>query len=119
MKLAYFCILIALSLIFAGVTLFESTVHQTWDRALTEQKQIKAKMTFIQQRQEITARLLRRIAVESQHDPAFAELLRQYHINVVLSPEVKKMMPDINSLPNPLDKPDSAPAASPPATPAP
>ncbi len=118
MKLISFCILTALSLLYAGLTLAETALYQTWDRAMAQQKEIQNKVAFYQRLDGTINQLLRRMAVDSQRDPALVEVLAQNKIKVVVtSPEA--MSTDGAPAPLPATNTNKAPQAPQPPTPAP
>jgi hypothetical protein len=113
MKLLPFCILTALALIYAGLTIAESALYQTWDRALSDQKDIQTKVAFYQRLDGTINLLLRRMAVDSQRDPALLKLLNDHKIKVVIrNPEPMDSQPAPVSLPaTTTNKPPQTPAA--------
>lgn len=93
MKLASFCVLLVFALIFAGLNIIETLMYQAWDDALEQQKVVHIKLSFFQQQNETTQNLLKRIAIESQHDPALAQLLKERNIKVVIKGQPNPVTP--------------------------
>src|SRR5258706_6991128 len=113
MKLASFIILTLLSLIYAGLTAMETASYQTWDQALIEQRQIQLKLAYLQRLNDFTQQVVRRLAIESQRDPALMELLRQRQIKMIIkTPESTKAAPGFEATPATPDKPAPAPPGS-------
>ena len=90
MKLVSFSILTLLALIYAGLSVAESAMYHTWDRAINEQRSIQIKINYYQRMDNFIEQFLRRLAVDSQHDPAVADLLKKRNIRVVVTPEAVK-----------------------------
>jgi hypothetical protein len=110
MKLIPFCLLTALSLLYVALTFAESEMYETWDMALKEQRALQIKLAYYQRANAFIEALLKRLAVDSQHDPALAELLKQNQIKVVVT--------DPNNVRAEAQPPQTepAPAASPAST---
>jgi len=111
MRLVSFCILTALALLYAGLTLAETKMYQKWERALNDQKIIQTKIAFYQHLNGQIQTLLREMALASKQDPAMAALLKENKINVVYSAPVSvkgNQSPEAS----PVAVPDNTPAAS-------
>jgi hypothetical protein len=93
MRLTTFIFLTVLALLYAGLTVVETAMYQTWDRALTEQKELQNQVLYFQRLSGFTEQLLRRLAIESQHDPALAQLLKDHRVKVVVTPVAEKETP--------------------------
>jgi hypothetical protein len=93
MRLTTFTFLTALALLYAGLTLAETAMYQTWDRALYQQKDIANKVAYFHRLSGFIEQLLRRMAIDSQHDPALAKLLKDHRIKVVVGPVAEKDTP--------------------------
>lgn len=104
MRLPAFIILTLLSLGYAGLTVAETFMYQSWERTVAEQKDVQTKIVYFQNLNAFTEQVLRRMAAESPHDPAIAELLRQRKIKVVIAP----------SAPGAAATPETSPAQTPP-----
>jgi hypothetical protein len=119
MRLTTFTFLTALALLYAGLTLAETAMYQTWDRALLEQKDLQNKVIYFQRLGGFAEQLLRRLAVDSQHDPALAQLLKEHRIKVVFTPVAEKDAPGggpatpAAGIPSPSATPGGAPAVAP------
>jgi len=85
MKLFSFIILMTLATIYVGLTVGETVTYRKWQRAVYEQKDVQAKLTYFQNLNRIIEVLLRRMAYDSQHDPALAQMLKERRIKVVLT----------------------------------
>lgn len=117
MKLASFCILTVFALIFAALTVAETAMYQSWDNALAQQKIIQMKVNYLQQQNGVIRELLRRLAVDSQRDPALTELLKQNHINVVIKGGDAAKSSDGEANPAPSNRPASVPSTPTPSHP--
>jgi len=84
MKLVSFCMLTALSLLYALLTFTETLTYQKWEKALNDQKYIQARVAYFDHVNMVLDQMVRRMALDSQHDPAIAQLLKQNNINVVM-----------------------------------
>lgn len=85
MKLFAFCTITVLSLLYAGLTIMETLTYRQWEQAVIEQKDIQAKVAFFQRMNTVLDQMLRRMAIESQHDPALARLLEENKVKVVVN----------------------------------
>jgi len=85
MKLFSFCILTALALLYAGLTVAETITYRKWEQAVGEQKEIQLKVQFFQNQNRVINSLLRRMAYDSLHDPALAQFLKEKKIKVVVN----------------------------------
>lgn len=120
MSQATFYIVIILAVIYAGFTVSETWMYQRWELASAEQREVQSKLAYAQRLKNFTDQFLRRLAIDSQHDPALADLLKKHNIKVVVSnlgPAVDasqaQAVPGPPTLPNITDKTASPPAASP------
>ncbi len=85
MKLWSFCLLTALALLYAGLTIGETVTYRRWEQALNNQKDIQAKMNYFQNMSRVLDNLLHRMAYDSLRDPALAQMLKDHKINVVVN----------------------------------
>jgi len=115
MKLASFCILTALSMIYAGLTLVETMTYHKWEDEVNNQKYLQAQVAFFDHLNGVLDEMLKRMAYLSQHDPAMAQLLKDRNINVVVQ---NPPAPATNSFdaPAPVNPAASSPAAQVPST---
>jgi hypothetical protein len=107
MNLPSFCIVTALALLFAVLNYSEANLYQSWTNTLTDQKELQAKLANAQHLNEFTQALLRRVAIDSQHDPALADVLKKNDIKVVISKPVTTISTVITP---PIQPPIPAPA---------
>jgi hypothetical protein len=105
MRLTTFTFLTVLALLYAGLTVVETSMYQTWDHELLVQKDIQNKVAYFNRLGGFTEQLLRRMAIDSQHDPALAQLLKEHRVKVIIAPVAEK------------DATGTAPASPPAATP--
>ena len=77
-----FYFVIALSLVYVVLIGLETWMDQTWDITVYQQKVLQARVVNAQRIHFGAQQLLRRIAVESEHDPALLELLKKNKIKV-------------------------------------
>jgi len=85
MKLFSFIILMTLAVIYVALTVGETVTYRKWQRAVYEQKDVQAKLSYFQNLNRIIEVLVRRMAYDSQHDPAIAQMLKDRRIKVVLT----------------------------------
>lgn len=85
MKLLPFSILTVLALILAGLTLMETMMYRAWEQAQDDQRILQRKVAYYQKLNTFTEQLLRRMAIDSQRDPALAQVLKDNNIKVVIS----------------------------------
>ena len=76
---------IVLSLIFAGLTLWETWVYTLWEHVAEEQKEVQNHLVAAQRLNNFNEQFLRRLAVDSRYDPALAAMLKAHKVNVVIS----------------------------------
>ena len=93
MRLTTFTFLTVLALLYVGLTLAETAMYQTWDRALLQQKDIENKVAYFHRLSGFIEQLLRRMAIDSQRDPALAKLLKEHRIKVIVSPVAENEAP--------------------------
>ena len=74
-----------LSLILVVLTLLETWVYKKWDEAATEQRDNQLKLAYGQSMRGFTEQFLRRLAADSQRDPALAEMLKKDKVKVVVA----------------------------------
>jgi hypothetical protein len=84
MRFSSFFTITLLALAYAGLTIAETAMYKSWDRAQNEQKIIQAKVNYVQKLNNRIERLLSRMAIDSQHDPALTKLLKEHGFNVVV-----------------------------------
>lgn len=94
MRLTTFTFLTVLALLYAGLTLAETAMYQTWDHALRQQKQLEYDVAYFQNLRGFIEQLLHRLAIDSQHDPALAEMLKEHRIKVIITPEAQRVLQD-------------------------
>ena len=85
MKLFSFIILMTLAVIYVALTVGETVTYRKWQRAVYEQKDVQAKLSYFQNLNRVIEVLVRRMAYDSQHDPAIAQMLKDRRIKVVLT----------------------------------
>jgi hypothetical protein len=121
MNLPKYCILVALSLAYAGLTLTEFNTYQNWEAAVNGQKLIQSKLANAKNLSGITDQFIRRLAVESQHDPDLADMLKKHDIKVVISSpkQTANDTPPPGSAINPAPANAPAPPAAQPPRPTP
>ncbi len=119
MKLVPFSILTAFALIFAILTVAESGMYQAWEKAVFKQKDLQSRVVYYQRLNAFTEQVLRRLAVDSQRDPAIADLLKKHGIKVVISPAASINATPVPAAPGAAPAPDAADKPAPtPTTPA-
>jgi len=84
MKLVSFCILTALSLLYAGLTIAETLTYHQWEKAINDQRYTQAQVAYFDHLNGVLDEMVRRMAVLSQHDPAMTQLLKDHNIHVVI-----------------------------------
>ena len=116
MRLTTFTFLTVLALLYAGLTVVETSMYQTWDHELLVQKDIQNKVAYFNRLGGFTEQLLRRMAIDSQHDPALAQLLKEHRIKVIFAPVAEKDAPASPAAGAPPDasvNPGNPPAVAP------
>ena len=112
----------ALALLFAGLSVAETMTYHRWEQEIVEQRDIQIKVDYFQRLDGVLDRLLRRMAIDSQRDPALAQLLKENNVNLIVKgaqpvkevPHGEEVPPPSVNLPQP-DKPAPSPAdATPP-----
>jgi len=83
-RTTYF-ITLMLALILAVLTLLETWVYKKWDDAATQQRDNQLKLAYSQSMRGFTEQFLRRLAIDSQRDPALAEMLKKDKVKVVVA----------------------------------
>jgi hypothetical protein len=112
-----FYLSLLLSLVYAGLNLLESFQYQAWEVTLAQQHAVQLQLAYAQRQDSFNQELLKRLALESQHDLPLAELLKKHHIRVIFSGS-QALVPaptppsDITG-PVAPDKTPEAPASSP------
>jgi hypothetical protein len=85
MKLWSFCLLTTLALLYTGLTVGETVTYRRWEKAVYDQKDIQAKMTYFQNMGRVLDSLMHRMAFDSLHDPALAQMLKDHKVKVVVN----------------------------------
>ena len=84
-------ILVVLALFYGVLTFAETGLLDAWDRKRAEQQEIERRVAYFQHMNVVTGQMLRRLAVESQHDPAIAQLLKKMRVKVIVdTPEAER-----------------------------
>jgi hypothetical protein len=106
-----FYLVIVLSLIFVALTLVETWMDQTWEMTLLQEKDIQLKLANAQRIHLGAQQLLRRLAIDSEHDPALLEMLKKNNIKVnIQSPTASvPAAPTMNAPPAPTTPAPSHP----------
>jgi hypothetical protein len=110
-----FYFVITLSLIFSVATLGEAWLYESYENTVAQQQDIQAHLANSQRLNAFTEQLLRRLAVDSQHDPGLAELLEKHKVKVIISDQQPGMPPRPEAAPDdvtasmPADKTVSTP----------
>jgi hypothetical protein len=117
MKLVSFCILTALSLIYAGLTMMETVTYHKWEAAVNNQKYLQSQVNYFDRLNAILNEMIKRMAYFSQHDPAMAQLLKDHNINVVVEnpttpPAATTSSFDVSPAASTSDKPTQTPSTS-------
>jgi hypothetical protein len=123
MKFVPFILLTLLTLVYVGLTLAETMTYHKWEQAVFEQKVIQDKVAFYHRMNTVLDQLIRRMAYDSQHDPALVHLLADHRIKVVFGgpkPSNYGTVPDAstNSAPTSVDIPAPTSNATPVTAPA-
>ena len=103
MKLVSFCLLTTLALLYAGLAIAETMTYRKWEKAMNDQKYIMAEMAFFDRMNSLLDQMVRQMAMDSRHDPALAQLLKDHNINVVIN--------TVDTPPHDTLNMDAAPAA--------
>lgn len=84
-------ILVFLTLFYGVLSFAETGLLDAWDRKRAEQQEIERRVAYFQHMNVVTGQMLRRLAVESQHDPAIAQLLKKMRVKVIVdTPEAEQ-----------------------------
>jgi hypothetical protein len=120
MKIISFSLLTVLALVYASLTMAETMTYHKWEKAINEQKYTQAKLAYFNNLNSLLERLARQLALDSQSDPALAQLLKDNKIKVVIgSPQTVGDVPAAGSpspatnAPQSPDKPVQAPGGTP------
>ena len=119
MKLVPFTFLVIFAVLYLGLTVAETFMYSSWEKATAKQKELQQRVVFYQRLSNFTEQVLQAIAISSQHDPAMVDLLKKRQIKVVTTPpsgSAPTSAPATNSVVAPVlpDAPNTVPA--PPAT---
>jgi hypothetical protein len=119
MNLLSFCVLTTLALVYAGLTWAESETYHRWEKAIDGQKDTQAKVAYFDHVNALLDQMIRRMAVDSQNDPALAKLLKDRNINVVVDNSMAPRDAGLNAQPPApdVDKPAQTPSATTPSHP--
>jgi len=116
MRFSSFFILTALALLYVVLTVAETAMYQTWDHATAQQRDIQNKVAYFQRLNGFLGQLVRRMAVDSLHDPALTQVLKEHRIKVVQTGgEALNLPQDSTAVPAPAGKPATPPEINPPA----
>lgn len=104
-----FYTMIGLSLLFAGIHLFEALLYDSCQEAQVKQAATREQMVRAREMHDFDMQLLKRLVVESQTDSEIAGLLKRHGINVVATPLAPRSMSPASALPTPSGRPATPP----------
>ena len=90
MNYAQFVSSLAVSVLFAGLTLWGALAARTNNKLLANQVEIQSTIEKAQVQQKILEQVLQRTAVLGQKDPQVLELLGKYGVTLQANPDAAK-----------------------------
>lgn len=85
MTRSMFLTVMGLAVMVALLTLMETWMYKRWLAASYEQRDVQTKLLMAQRQKTFCDQFLRRLALESQRDPALLDLLKKHRLKVTVA----------------------------------